>query len=474
MRHFHKQPIDAFSIHSMTTNNVPIVAIATAVGRGGIGVIRASGSDLGVLMKNICGRLLSPRHATYLPFLDHEGLAIDHGIALFFPAPHSYTGEQVLELQAHGGSAVLQILLNRCLQVGAAIGLRLAAPGEFTQRAYLNDKLDLAQAEAVADLIEASTERAAQCAARSLDGAFSTAIHTLVTQVITLRTLVEATLDFPEEEIDFLERANAIGQLQAIREQLDIIRKQAKQGALLREGLSIVLVGQPNVGKSSLMNALVGKELAIVTPIAGTTRDQLQQTIQLEGIPLHIIDTAGLRDTDDEVEQIGVARSWQAITTADLVLHLRDAQQPALSNVLDEPILARLKPGTPILQVWNKIDLLQQDLASLTKQKDNGNVLKISAKTGIGIDALRQRLLEIAGWQGGQEGIFLARARHIEALNHAAHHLISAHKYLHDGLALDFLAEELRLAQENLNQITGAFTSDDLLGEIFGRFCIGK
>lgn len=456
----------------MSVNSAPIVAIATAPGRGGIGVVRVSGHDLSCLIDAICGQTLQARHATYLGFLDQEGQVIDRGLALFFNAPHSYTGEQVLELQAHGGPVVLQILLQRCLDVGAKIGLRVAAPGEFTERAYLNDKLDLAQAEAVADLIEASTERAARCAARSLDGAFSSAINTLVAQVIQLRMLVEATLDFPEEEIDFLKQARAYEQWQVIRTSLEQVLKQAQQGALLREGLTVVLAGQPNVGKSSLLNALVGKELAIVTPIAGTTRDQLQQTIQIEGIPLHIIDTAGLRETDDHVERIGVERSWQAIANADVVLHLHDAasMNPHSSDQLEQAIVAHLKPQTPILKIWNKVDLIEPVVDDALDQTR----LLLSAKTGQGIDALRARLLEIAGWQNAQEGIYLARTRHLQAMHKAAEHIEIAGSYLHEGFALDLLAEELRLAQEHLNQITGEFTSDDLLGEIFSRFCIGK
>lgn len=310
----------------MTVSQIPIAAIATAPGRGGIGVVRVSGPDVGAVMRAVCGRTLQPRHATYLPFIDARGNVIDHGLALYFPAPNSYTGEEVLELQGHGGPVVMQMLLSRCLEAGKDIGLRVAEPGEFTRRAFLNDKLDLAQAEAVADLIEASTEAAARSAARSMEGEFSKAIHALVEKVIHLRMLVEATLDFPEEEIDFLEASNARGQLTRIREDLAGVLKQARQGSLLREGLSVVLAGQPNVGKSSLLNALAGSDLAIVTPIAGTTRDRVRETIQIDGIPLHIIDTAGLRDdAADEVERIGIERTWEAIRHADIVLHLIDA-----------------------------------------------------------------------------------------------------------------------------------------------------
>jgi tRNA modification GTPase len=428
----------------------PIIAIATAAGRGGIGIIRLSGKNLDCIREAICAVELKPRYATYVAFLDEHRQTIDKGIALFFPAPHSYTGEQVLELHAHGGPVILQILLKRCLAIGRQINLRLAAPGEFTQRAYLNDKLDLAQAEAVADLIEASTEKAAQCAARSLEGCFSKEIEKLVGQLIQLRTLVEATLDFPTEELDFLEQADAQGQLQHLLKQVQIILQQAKQGAILREGLTIVLAGKPNVGKSSLLNALVGKEIAIVTPIAGTTRDQLQQTIHIEGIPLHIIDTAGLRETDDEVERIGVARSWQTIANADVILHLYDVCDDQINCDLDKKIT--------------------QHVRSTTEEKDR---LFISAKTGQGIDNLRHQLLNIAGWQAAQEGIFLARERHLQALQQANIHLTQAQNFL-TVTSFELLAEELRLAQENLSNITGIFTSDDLLGEIFNRFCIGK
>lgn len=449
----------------------PIIAIATATGRGGIGIIRLSGKNLDCIREAICAVELKPRYATYVAFLDEDRQVIDKGIALFFPAPHSYTGEQVLELHAHGGPIVLQILLKRCLAIGRQINLRLAAPGEFTQRAYLNDKLDLAQAEAVADLIEASTEKAARCAARSLEGCFSKEIEKLVGQLIQLRTLVEATLDFPTEELDFLEQADAQGQLQHLLKQVKIILQQAKQGAILREGLTIVLAGKPNVGKSSLLNALVGKEIAIVTPIAGTTRDQLQQTIHIEGIPLHIIDTAGLRETDDEVERIGVARSWQAIANADVILHLYDVRDDQIICDLDKQITQHVRPGIPLLRLVNKIDLaLDRPILPITNTRD---LLFISAKTGQGIDCLRGKLLSIAGWQTTQEGIYLARERHLQALQQANIHLTQAQNFL-TVTSFELLAEELRLAQENLSNITGIFTSEDLLGEIFNRFCIGK
>ncbi|WP_213765070.1 tRNA uridine-5-carboxymethylaminomethyl(34) synthesis GTPase MnmE [Caballeronia sp. dw_19] len=462
----------------MSNNDTdPIVAIATAPGRGGIGVIRLSFGRAGEAaakhaMLALCGQLLDARHASYVPFIDARGEAIDRGIALYFPAPHSYTGEHVLELQGHGGPIVLQLLLQRAVDTGREFGVRLAEPGEFTRRAFLNDKLDLAQAEAVADLIEASTEAAARSAGRSLDGAFSREIHALVEDVITLRMLVEATLDFPEEEIDFLEAADARGKLARIRALLDKVLADARQGALLREGLSVVLAGQPNVGKSSLLNALAGAELAIVTPIAGTTRDKVTQTIQIEGIPLHVIDTAGLRETQDEVERIGIERTWGEIGRADVVLHLLDARE-ALSTE-DAAISARFPVSVPVVRVLNKADLAGVE-ASAETAGDGVRDVRLSAKTGEGIAILRSELLKIAGWQAGAESIYLARERHLIALRAAREHLaIAADHADQNSQALDLFAEELRLAQDQLNSITGEFTSDDLLGVIFSRFCIGK
>jgi tRNA modification GTPase len=455
----------------------PIVAIATAPGRGGIGVVRLSFGRAGEpaaahAMHALCGQLLGARHATYVPFLDGRGEALDRGIALYFPAPHSYTGEHVLELQGHGGPIVLQLVLQRAIEAGREFGLRLAEPGEFTRRAFLNDKLDLAQAEAVADLIEASTEAAARSAGRSLDGAFSREIHALVEDVITLRMLVEATLDFPEEEIDFLEAADARGKLARIRERLATVLADARQGALLREGLSVVLAGQPNVGKSSLLNALAGAELAIVTPIAGTTRDKVTQTIQIEGIPLHVIDTAGLRETEDEVERIGIERTWGEIGRADVVLHLLDARTGMTPE--DDAIAARFPAGVPVVRVSNKADLAGL-AASVTQEGDAARDVRLSAKTGEGIALLRGELLKIAGWQAGAESVYLARERHLIALRTAAEHLALAADHAdQNAQALDLFAEELRLGQDSLNSITGEFTSDDLLGVIFSRFCIGK
>jgi tRNA modification GTPase len=460
----------------------PVVAIATAPGRGGIGVVRISCGRAGdraaaALMHALCGQRLAPRHASYVPFMDASGSVLDRGIAIYFAAPHSYTGEDVIELQGHGGPVVLQLVLQCCLEAGKAFGLRLAEPGEFTRRAFLNDKLDLAQAEAVADLIEASTEAAVRSAGRSMEGAFSREIRSLVDEVIALRMLVEATLDFPEEEIDFLEAADALGKLAAIRERLDHVLREARQGALLREGLSVVLAGQPNVGKSSLLNALAGAELAIVTPIAGTTRDKVAQTIQIEGIPLHVIDTAGLRETEDEVEKIGIERTWGEIEKADVVLHLLDARTRMTAE--DETIATRFPVGVPVVRVLNKTDLTGKgpEVNQLVADSGNGELCEItlSAKKNEGIDLLRAQLLRIAGWQAGTESVYLARERHLIALRAAQAHLSLAAEHGDAGnQTLDLFAEELRLAQDQLNSITGEFTSDDLLGVIFSRFCIGK
>ncbi len=461
----------------------PIVAVATASGRGAVGIVRVSGASLAPLIAAICGRALAPRQATYGPFLDAAGAPIDRGLAIFFPAPHSYTGEDVLELQAHGGPVVLQLLLARCLEAATERDaasdrvrlphLRIARPGEFTERAFLNDKLDLAQAEAVADLIEASTEAAARSAARSLDGAFSTEIDALAHALIELRLLVEATLDFPEEEIDFLVAADAQGRLQRAAAGVAAVLARARQGALLRDGIRVVLAGQPNVGKSSLLNALAGAELAIVTATPGTTRDKVAQTIQIEGVPVHVVDTAGLRDAAEEVERIGVARSWAEIEGADAIVFLHDLTrlgEPAY-EAADAAIAARLPAGAvgagQLLNVYNKLDL--QRSASV----DDG--VALSAVTGEGLDALRARLLVLAGWQAAPEGLFIARARHVHALQRARAHLGNAASYAGRGNAsLELFAEELRLAHDALGEITGAFTSDDLLGAIFGRFCIGK
>jgi len=459
----------------MKLDTSPIAAIATAPGRGGIGVVRASGKSLGPLIESLFpGTTLSPRNATYIPFKSADGTVLDQGLALYFKAPHSYTGEDVLELQGHGGPVVLQMLLARVLEAGAEHGLRLAEPGEFTRRAYLNDKLDLAQAEAVADLIDASTEAAAKSASQSLSGAFSQVVHRLVEQTINLRMLVEATLDFPEEEIDFLEKSNARGQLAGIVESLEHVFCQAAQGALLREGLNVVLVGQPNVGKSSLLNALAGAEVAIVTPIAGTTRDKVSETIQIEGIPLNIIDTAGIRAIDegiDVVERIGIERTWGEVGKADVILHLLDANLGP--SVADEAIVAAFPEGVPVLRIWNKIDLSGHRAA--VEGAADATHIYLSANEKTGIDLLRAELLRIAGWQQTGESLYLARERHLIALRAARTHLDMAGQHAaQDDQSLDLFAEELRLAQDQLSSITGEFTPDDLLGVIFSRFCIGK
>jgi len=461
----------------------PIVAVATPPGRGAIGIVRLSGADLALVIDGVLGATaavrLQPRHALFTRFLDGAGATIDEGLALLFPAPHSYTGETVLELQGHGGPVVLQLLLARCLEAGRPIGLRIAAPGEFTRRAFLNDRLDLAQAEAVADLIDASTAAAARAAARSLAGEFSRAVSALIETLLDLRMLVEATLDFPDEGIDFLERADVRGRLARVREALDELMRRARQGAVLREGLRVVLVGAPNVGKSSLLNALAGEDVAIVTAIPGTTRDRISQRIQVGGIPLEVIDTAGLRDAHDEVEAIGVERALASVESADVVLHVVDAiQRDATSSAASAADLAtlervrkRIAPGVPLITIANKIDL-----AGL-EPGDRGESVRLSAKTGAGIDLLRARLLRVAGWtqEGTGETVVLARARHLDALELARDHLAAAAEQaeLRDA-GLELLAEELRLAGKRLGEIGGEESADDLLGRIFSRFCIGK
>ena len=451
----------------------PIVAIATAPGRGAVGIVRVSGSNIAGVVQGLCGRPIQAREATYLGFQDGEGGVIDRGLALYFAGPHSYTGEDVLELQAHGGPVVLQLLLARCMELGKASGMRLARPGEFTERAFLNDKIDLTQAEAIADLIDASTEAAARSASRSLSGAFSKEIHALRDALIHLRMLVEATLDFPEEEIDFLKKADAQGQLDRLQAALARVQQSATQGALLREGIKVVIAGQPNAGKSSLLNALAGAELAIVTPIAGTTRDRVEQTIQIEGVPVHVIDTAGLRDSEDMVEQIGVARAWEAIEDADAVLFIHDlTRTSAIDYIAAEAEITwamgqKLSKNIPIIDIWNKTD-------SVATVPDHAGIA-LSAKTGAGLGELRQALLQAAGWQAQAGGAFIARERHVQALQRVHQHLELAAAHLRaQAQALDLLAEELRLAQNYLSEITGEFTSDDLLGVIFSQFCIGK
>ena len=541
----------------------PICAIATAPGQGAIGVVRVPAPEpdiITALAADILGpeRRLVARKAAYGPFLAADAQPIDYGLALWFPAPHSYTGEHILELQGHGGPVVQQILLRRVLQVGAAFGVRLAEPGEFTERAFLNDKLDLVQAEAVADLIEASTEQAARSATRSLQGVFSRQIDDLAEQLLTLRMLVEATLDFPEEEIDFLQKADAAGRLARIDDTLRRLFDTAQSGARLRQGLNVVLTGAPNVGKSSLLNALAGAEVAIVTPIAGTTRDRVIEQISIEGVPINLIDTAGLRDTDDPVEKIGIQRTWAEIEKADVVVHLRAADELAREDGnqtpgetgqgngkkavpaiipdvgtgsspeqrsgqgqtgsvplditrLEAAIEARVPASARRLTVINKIDLVDgegrltsemsggefrpQSLAdeggaspstsrmppvtdtsaSEAGTRSSSETLRLSARTGQGIEAFRRKLLDIAGFQPGQEGVFIARERHLQALSEALTHLQNARQHVSLGdQALDLFAEELRLAHQALGRITGAVTADDLLGVIFSRFCIGK
>ena len=465
----------------------PIVAVATAPGRGAVGIVRVSGFGLMPLARALCGQALKPRHATYTPFLDGAGQPIDQGLALFFEAPHSYTGEEVLELQAHGGPVVLQMLVQRCLDAAALPGgdhatralpgLRLAEPGEFTRRAFLNDKLDLIQAEAVADLIDAGTQAAARSAALSLRGAFSARIDDLAQRLLHLRMLVEATLDFPEEEMDFLQKADAQGQLEGIESALMGVMAQTRQGVLLREGLRVVIAGQPNVGKSSLLNALAGQEVAIVTPIAGTTRDRIEQALQVEGVPIHVVDTAGLREAHqatDEIERIGIERSWEAIRSADAVLLVHDLSrsgQPAYAAA-DAAIVGQLQThgvaSDRLLAVFNKSDAVAQPPTV-------PGALLVSAHTGFGLDALKRALLERAGWQALPEGVAIARTRHLQALQRCAEHLGLAQAELHSGTpALDLLAEELRWAHQALGEITGQVSADDLLGVIFSSFCIGK
>ena len=444
-----------------------IAAVATPAGRGGIGVVRVSGPDLSAVVAGLLGRALAPREATVATLRGAHGEILDQGLALLFPAPASYTGETVLELHGHGGQAVLALLLKRCLELGA----RLAAPGEFTRRAFLNGKLDLAQAEGVADLIEAATATAARAAARSLTGAFSREIHQVVDALVELRMFTEATLDFPEEDVEFVRAADAAGKLAALRARLSALIARARQGSLLREGLDVVLIGQPNVGKSSLLNQLVGDEVAIVTPVPGTTRDAIRGSIEIGGIPLHVIDTAGLRPTADAVEQIGIERTWAALARADLALIVTDAREP--DHPADAAIAARLPAELPRFMVRNKIDLA--GLEAQQVRRNGASEVLLSAKTGAGIDLLREAILGAVGAQDDMEGSFLARERHLQALHAAASHLEAAAAHLGlDAPPLELFAEELRLAQEQLSAITGEFTADDLLGVIFSRFCIGK
>lgn len=449
----------------MASTKLPdtIAAIATASGAGGIGVVRVSGPAVQLIAAQVLGSCPAPRHASYLDFKQANGDLIDRGIAIFYPNPHSYTGEDVLELQAHGGTALMQILLARCI----ALGARQAEPGEFTRRAYLNDKIDLAQAEAVADVINAATIEAAKSAVRSLSGEFSQRINALLLKLIDLRMFVEACLDFPEEEIDFITQGRVAEKLASIITELKSVFSKAKQGSLLREGINVVLVGQPNVGKSSLMNQLAGEEIAIVTSIAGTTRDTIKNAIQINGVPLHVIDTAGLRETDDEVEKFGIARTWRAAESANIALLLVDAAHGITET--EKSILARLPQEIRKIWVHNKIDVANE--LPLVKEINGATHIYLSAKTGAGLELLKSHLLKLAGYENNSEGVFMARARHLEALLKVETHLSIAGQQIKSA---ELLAEELRIAQDALGSITGEFTPDDLLGEIFSKFCIGK
>lgn len=439
-----------------------IAAIATAPGRSGIGIVRVSGERLLDFAHALSGKRPRPRAATVARFLAADGSPVDRGLLLHFPAPKSFTGEDVLELHAHGGLVVLQLLLARCLELGA----RLAEPGEFTRRAYLNGKLDLAQAEAVIDLIDASTSAAARSAVRSLEGEFSRAVHGLREQLIELRVLIEATLDFPDEEVDALETGQVDARLDCLARSIGDVLERARHGKLLQGGLQVVLAGQPNVGKSSLLNALAGDDLAIVTPVPGTTRDAIRSTLQIEGIPLHVIDTAGLRDTGDELERIGIARTWREIERADVLVLVADARTGV--GMAEEDILAKLPAHLARLTVYNKIDLTPRPAER--REEDAGVSISLSAKSGAGIDLLRRELLGIADWHPNED-VFIARERHVQALKKAVQLVDTARR---EQPRWELVAEELRLAQQQLALITGEFCSNDLLGEIFGRFCIGK
>ncbi len=448
-----------------------IVAQATPIGRGGVGILRVSGPLASKVAEAVLGRTLTPRMANYLPFKDSNGETLDQGIALFFKAPNSFTGEDVLELQGHGGQVILDILLKRILEVE---GVRIARAGEFSEQAFLNDKLDLAQAEAIADLIDATSEQAARSALKSLQGEFSNKINQLVDSVIYLRTYVEAAIDFPDEEIDFLADGKIEGHLNDIIQQLNGVRQEAKQGAILREGMKVVIAGRPNAGKSSLLNALAGREAAIVTDIAGTTRDVLREHIHIDGMPLHIIDTAGLREASDEVERIGIARAWEEIAQADQVLLMIDSTEQKVDDFKAEwaEFLAKLPPNMPVTVIRNKVDLSGEPEG--LEQLENFTLIRLSAQTKVGVDLLRDHLKKSMGYQSSTEGGFLARRRHLQALEEAAEHLARGHVQLTQFFAGELLAEELRMVQNALSEITGQFTSDDLLGNIFSSFCIGK
>lgn len=448
-----------------------IVAQATPPGRGGVGILRVSGRQAKEIAMALLGKLPKPRYADYLPFKDADGSVLDQGIALYFPGPNSFTGEDVLELQGHGGPVILDLLLKRILLMP---NVRIARPGEFSERAFLNDKLDLAQAEAIADLIDASSEQAARSAVNSLQGAFSNRVNQLVEALTHLRIFVEAAIDFPDEEIDFLSDGKIEAQLNGVMGELQAVRAEARQGSLLREGMKVVIAGRPNAGKSSLLNALAGREAAIVTDIAGTTRDILREHIHIDGMPLHIIDTAGLREASDEVERIGIERAWNEIEQADRVLFMvdgttTDAIEPA---TIWPEFMARLPKTLPITVVRNKADVTGETLG--LSEVNGYSLIRLSARTGEGIDVLRDHLKQSMGFTSNMEGGFLARRRHLQALETAAMHLEQGKEQLLSAYAGELLAEELRLAQQALSEITGEFTSDDLLGRIFSSFCIGK
>ena len=448
-----------------------IVAQATATGRGGVGIIRVSGPDVEAVAKIILGKVPRVRYAEYLAFNDQQGEVLDQGIALLFKAPNSFTGEDVLELQGHGGPVVMDMLIKAILTIK---NLRSANPGEFSERAFMNDKLDLAQAEAIADLIEATSEQAAKSALHSLQGEFSDKIYELVESLIHLRIYVEASIDFPEEEVDFLSDGKIAKDLYQIIDNLDSVKSQAKQGAILRDGMKVVIAGRPNAGKSSLLNSLVGKESAIVTDIAGTTRDVMREHIHIDGMPLHIIDTAGLREGADEVEKIGIERAWAEIKTADRVLFMLDATTSDSEDPHEiwPDFIDKLPESVGLTVVRNKADLTGEKL-DVTEDKQHP-VFRISAKTGLGMDSLKDHLKEIMGYQGSTGGGFMARRRHLEAIENAEQHLLEGKIQLEEYKAGELLAEELRLTQQYLSEITGEFSSDDLLGRIFSSFCIGK
>ena len=448
-----------------------IAAQATATGRAGVGIIRVSGPAVSAVASAILGKVPKPRTAEYLPFLDEQKQTLDQGIALYFPGPNSFTGEDVLELQGHGGPVLLDMLLRRVLDIK---DVRIARPGEFSERAFLNDKLDLTQAEAIADLIDASSEQAARSAMHSLQGEFSRKIHDLVEKVIYLRIYVEAAIDFPDEEIDFLSDGKVAGDLADIISNLAGIQKQATQGSILREGMRVVIAGRPNAGKSSLLNALAGREAAIVTEIAGTTRDVLREHIHIDGMPLHIIDTAGLREATDKVEQIGIERAWQEIEQADRVLFMVDGTTTNATSPAEiwPDFMSRLPKDLGLTVIRNKADLTGETTGA--SQDGDYPVFHISAKTNSGIEQLRDHLKACMGFDANTEGSFIARRRHLDALERAAEHLAIGDAQLHNHLAGELLAEELRLTQQHLNEITGEFSSDDLLGRIFSSFCIGK